>query len=89
MNEALSREQVEALLGLLSSDDQYRELFQRDLETALARLPGAPAVPSGATPGSCLRPARLASKETLTRSREQLVGDYLAFGTLIPKILEA
>lgn len=89
MNEALSREQVDALLGRLSSDDEFRKLFQDDLAAALAKLPGSPAVPPGCKPGACLMPTKLASKEALAQARDRLVDDYLAFGTLIPKILES
>lgn len=88
MNSGLSREQVDALLVLLSSDDEYRDLFQKNLAAALAKLPGAPAVPPGTAAGACLMPAQLASKQQLAASRERLVNDHLAFNTQIPKILE-
>ena len=60
MANELNSAQIDALLDLLSSDDDYRALFVRDLGKALERLPGKPGIPANVTPGSCLRPSQLA-----------------------------
>ena len=88
MANGLTAEQVDAMLGLLSSDDDYRKLFVSDLGAALAKLPGSPGVPPNLPPDSCLKPAQLASKPDLARTRVLLAryGDQLE--PFIPKLLE-
>lgn len=88
MKSGLTVEQMRALLERLSTDDDYRELFRRDLAAALKQLPGSPDVPEGLEPGCCLLPAQLASKQTLAEAREQLLEDWQKRGSHIPHILE-
>lgn len=88
MADELTREQVDALLTQLSTDKDYHALFQTDLPAALARLPGAPQVPKGTQPGSCLRPQALASMEALAAARERIARDWFSLEAQIPKILE-
>ncbi len=87
MANELNAAQIDALLDLLSSDDDYRALFVRDLGKALERLPGKPAIPANVTPGSCLRPTQLASKEAIAKAKASL-SQRMSRETHIPKILE-
>lgn len=88
MTDELDREQVDALLARLSTDDAYRKLFVSDLAGALRELPGSPGVPQNAEPGSCLRPAVLADKQTLADAHQRIVEEWMSLNSLIPKILE-
>ncbi len=72
---------VNKLLDLLSSDDDFRDLFQRDAHAALVRAgyePPADADPAQAavlSGGSCMQLAasdKLASKEKIARDRQKL-----------------
>ena len=75
----LTNEQATVLLKKLSSDDDYRKLFQNDLAAAFQQLPGQPAPPEppkgepDLEPGSCLRPTKLASKEKIAEASGALL----------------
>lgn len=80
--EPLDPKVVRKLLDLLSTDDAFRELFQRDAHAALVQAGWVP--PEGTDPsedmaalssGSCLQlqsGATLASKEKISRERMKL-----------------
>lgn len=68
----LSQAQADALLDKLAKDDAFRALFQQDIGAAFQQLPGSPAPPADLTPGCCLQPKALASKEQLAASRDAL-----------------
>lgn len=78
-----------ALLVKLSHDDDFRKLFVNDLGAALGQLPGAPGIPKGVEPGGCLQPVKLASKEALHESIQQLHATMMGSDNHIPKLLEA
>ena len=88
MPQVLNTEQATALLDKLSSDDSFRDLFAKDLPAAFAQLPGKPAVPSDLTDGCCLRPVKLASKETMAQSKQKMIQGMSAMQPYIPKVLE-
>ena len=60
------------LLDLLSTDDAFRALFERDASAALEVAGYVHADPTEAGPGQCLIVNKLASKEDLVRDREKL-----------------
>lgn len=84
----LTGEQADALLAKLSSDDAYRELFQRDIAAAFAQLPGQPAPPEGLTEGCCLQPLDLASKQQISDARDALRSALTSMVQHIPHLLE-
>ena len=84
----LSIDQMRCLFEKLSENDDYRDLFVRDIHAAFALLPGAPTVPAAMTPGTCFRPNNLASKEVLRIARDHVVALTLAGNPFIPKMLE-
>jgi putative modified peptide len=59
---------VDQLLDLLATDDSFRELFERNPEAAFERLGYPP------TPGQleCCKPRKLASKEAIEQSRDEM-----------------
>jgi putative modified peptide len=59
---------VDQLLDLLSTDDSFRELFERNPEAAFERLGYPP------TPGQleCCKPGVLASKESIEQTRDEM-----------------
>ena len=89
MASPLTNEQANALLDLLSTNDKYRALFASDPAAALGQLPGAPKLPSDASPGCCLRPAKLADKRAIAEAREKILQGLVAMQPYIPKVLEA
>lgn len=88
-NESLTPEQVDALLQKLSSDDAFRALFQKDIGAAFQQLPGSPKPPSDLSPGCCLMPAKLASREQIAATRKALGADATSRVTYKPHLLEA
>lgn len=70
----LSEETVDALLDKLSSDDDFRDTFQKNPRKALGALGHKPAqdtkVESGAW--SCMSVSKLASKDAIKASRDTL-----------------
>lgn len=76
------------MLDRLSTDDYFRELFQRDLGAALSQLPGSPSIPDNLPQVSCLTPARLASKADIARTKVLLNRYPDQLGAYIPKLLE-
>ena len=68
---------VDQLLDLLSTDDSFRELFERNPEAAFERLGYPP------TPGQleCCKPGQLASKEVIENTRDTM-RDRMLLGTL-------
>ena len=70
----LSETQADALLDKLSSDDNFRTLFQKDPRSALAAIGHEPAANSKATEGAwmCMSVRELASKEAIKSSRDTL-----------------
>jgi putative modified peptide len=89
MADQLTGEQVNALLDKLSTDDDFRDLFTRDLGAALQQLPGKPGIPKDCQPGGCLRPVKLADKATIAKSRQKMYEGMTAMQPHIPKVLEA
>jgi putative modified peptide len=69
----LTQEQADALLQKLSTDDDFRALFQKDVGAAFQQLPGKPAAPADLTPGCCLVPKTLASKAKIAATRSALL----------------
>lgn len=69
--EKLSAALVGALLEKLSSDDDFRALFVKSPEAALAELGYVP-VDKALSPAACLQVSALASKEQIRESREEL-----------------
>ena len=74
MSFRLSEPVVDRLLDLLSSDDDFRDLFARDARAALAQVGHLPAATAGITEGAwwCLKVESLASKEVIAHSRAEL-----------------
>lgn len=68
MAQPLPAQVVDQLLDLLSTDDSFRELFERNPEAAFERLGYPP------TTGQleCCKPRRLASKETIESTRDEM-----------------
>jgi putative modified peptide len=85
----LTQEQADALLGKLSSDDAFRDLFQKDIGAAFQQLPGKPAAPPSLSPGCCLQPKKLASKEQLKTARTALQSTLTSLVEYKPHLLEA
>ncbi len=71
----LTPELVEKLLDKLGHDDKFREIFEKNPETAIHDL----GFRGPFEAGLCLRPVRLASKEEIRRSyaiiRDKLLGE--------------
>jgi putative modified peptide len=74
VNFQLSDEIAERLLGRLSNDDEFRALFEADPRQALCEVGFAPAADRTVVEGLwiCLAVKKLASKETLRKSHEQI-----------------
>ena len=74
---------VDALLDKLSSDDDFRDLFQKDPREALRRVghetPEQSVDVAGSDPVLCCHSKSLASKEQLRASRDQLRQQMLIF----------
>lgn len=70
----LSEDTVDALLDKLSSDDKFRDLFQKDPRQALAAVGHKPAADQTIAEGAwmCMGVKQLASKEAISASREAL-----------------
>lgn len=70
----LSDESAAALLDKLSSDDDFRALFQKDPRQALAAVGHKPAADASVDEGlwSCLSVSKLASKADIRASRDTL-----------------
>jgi putative modified peptide len=92
MPHKISPKVVDALLDKLSSDDDFRSRFQADPRAALASLgdedarqaaPGAPGA------WSCCAVTELASKESITSSREDLKKQLLNEVMFTPFKLQA
>ncbi|WP_363799409.1 NHLP-related RiPP peptide [Lysobacter firmicutimachus] len=78
----LAPEIADKLLDLLSSDDQFRQLFASNPEGALQSVGLAPLQSEAAlTGGSCLNVSLLASKEELQASRDVLRDYFTSAGT--------
>ena len=77
----LSRDQTIALLGKLSTDDQFRTLFQNDPRAGLRQL-GVPEEQVADCSYSKLSPLQLARKEQFASARKQIIesqrGEFLA-----------
>lgn len=74
MTNQLSEESAAALLDKLASDDDFRDLFQKDPRKALAAVGHAPAADPSVEDGlwSCMSVSRLASKADISASRDTL-----------------
>jgi putative modified peptide len=61
---------VDQLLELLSTDDSFRELFERNPEAAFERLGYPP------TPGQleCCKPRKLADKDAIAATADEMRG---------------
>ncbi len=70
----LSEDTVDALLDKLSSDDDFRETFQKNPRKALAAVGHKAAGDADQAQGAwtCLTVSRLADKETIRASRDKL-----------------
>lgn len=70
----LSEDTVDSLLDKLSSDDAFRELFQKDPRQALAAVGHAPSADKSVAEGAwmCMGVDQLASKEAIQASRDVL-----------------
>jgi len=70
----LSEETVDSLLDKLSSDDKFRDLFQKDPREALAAVGHKPAADRSVAEGAwmCMSVDQLASKEAIKASRDVL-----------------
>jgi putative modified peptide len=88
-NETLTPEQVDALLGKLSTDDAFRELFQKDIGAAFKQLPGSPSPPADLKPGCCLMPAKLMSAEKIAGARNAIAERFVGMDSFKPHMLEA
>lgn len=75
---------VKKLLDLLSTDNEFRRLFKKDVHAALTKAGHKPiSPPSGKamaastirSPGSCLTVDRIASKSAIMAARTQLEGE--------------
>ncbi len=68
---ALTAEQANKLLDMLSEDDAYRALFEKNYQKAMANL--------GVTnPPPCNTVTKLASKERISKSRDALHSQLIA-----------
>lgn len=82
--EPLSRSSAEKLLDLLATDDGFRQLFQTDVEAALAKVGCHAPTPQddGSSPawaGFCFRipaGATLAPKEHFIGARQKLLAEF-------------
>jgi putative modified peptide len=74
MSNQLSEETVDALLDKLSSDDDFRDSFQKNPRRALASLGHGPSADAKVQSGawSCMTVSRLASKDSIKASRDTL-----------------
>lgn len=74
MSFKLSEETVDALLDKLSSDDDFREKFQKNPRKALAAVGHDSAGDDRVTEGAwmCMSVKQLASKEAIKASRDNL-----------------
>ena len=76
MAKNFSREVADALLDKLSSDDKFRELFERNPHAALHQLghdtPKELVGIAGSDPVMCLTSGGLASKEQIRAARSEL-----------------
>lgn len=70
----LSEDHVDALLDKLSSDDDFRSLFQKDPRQALAAIGHKASADASVEKGAwlCMGVAQLASKESIKASRDVL-----------------
>jgi putative modified peptide len=71
---SLSEDTVDSLLDKLSSDDDFRGLFQKDPRAALAAVGHKPALDTSVKEGAwmCMSVSQLASKEAIKASRDSL-----------------
>ena len=76
----LSEDTVDTLLDKLSSDDGFRDQFQKDPRQALAAIGHAPAKDAAVDDGAwaCMDVKQLASKEAIQASRDALRTQLLA-----------
>jgi putative modified peptide len=76
MAKNFSRDVADKLLDKLSSDDDFRDLFQKDPRAAVAKVghvtPEADVGKAGVDPVMCLSGAKLASKEDIRKARGKL-----------------
>lgn len=92
MPSELSEKIVDSLLDKLSSDDSFREQFQKDPRQALASLGHAPAGDASVRSGAwaCMQVKQLAGKEAIRASRDEIRKQMLtAQAAAIPISLEA
>ena len=70
----LSEDTVDSLLDKLSSDDTFREQFQKDPRSALAAVGHEPSADASVAEGAwmCMGVSQLASKEAIKASRDAL-----------------
>ena len=70
----LSEDTVDSLLDKLSSDDTFREQFQKDPRSALAAVGHEPSADASVAEGAwmCMGVSQLASKEAIKASRDNL-----------------
>jgi putative modified peptide len=70
----LSEVQADTLLDKLSSDDDFRGLFQKDPRAALVAIGHEPAADGKVSQGAwmCMSVRELASKEAIKASRDEL-----------------
>lgn len=87
-HEPLQPEVADKLLEKLSSDDDFRDLFQRDATAALAQVGHPPAqklVASGSyyptDAFACMTTTQLASKDAISQARQQLTGTLTGSGS--------
>lgn len=78
-----SPEVVDALLDKLSTDDAFRDLFQKDPREALRQVghetPAKSVGVAGADPVMCCQSEKLASKQEIKASRDQLRQKLMIF----------
>lgn len=76
----LSEDTVDALLDKLSSDDSFRNLFQKDPRAALAAVGHEPSADAKVSEGAwlCMDVNQLASKDAIRASRDALRQQMLA-----------
>lgn len=74
MSNTLSDETAAKLLDKLASDDDFRDLFQKDPRQALAQVGHAPAADSSVKEGiwTCMSVSHLADKKAIAASRDTL-----------------
>jgi putative modified peptide len=92
MPNKISPKVVDTLLDKLSSDDDFRTRFQADPRAALASLGDEDArnAPPGAKgPWACCAVTKLASKEQIAASRDELAKQLTAESMFTPFKLEA